>query len=90
MTPEGLGEMFEGDSADRCGKKIPLLWIGGRAEGLASADPGARTPIITSGNFSNVLNQVDTTVYFLLAVLSPVSMHYIVRYQKENSDINHA
>ena len=73
-----------------CAEKFPLVSMGGRAEGLACADPGARTPISTSGNFSNVLNQVDTTVYFLLAVLSPVSMHYIVRYQKENSDINHA
>ena len=44
MTSEGLGEMFEGDSADPCGGKFPLVSMGGRAEGLACADPGARTP----------------------------------------------
>ena len=35
MTSEGLGEMS----------------MGGRAEGLACADPGARNPIGASGNF---------------------------------------
>ena len=29
---------------------FPLVLIGGRAEGLACADPGARTPIGMSGN----------------------------------------
>jgi hypothetical protein len=38
--------MFEGDPADMCAGKF----LGGRAEGLAFADPGARTPIGTSGN----------------------------------------
>ena len=50
MTFEGLGEMFEGDSADMCAGKFPLVTMGGRAEGLACADPGARTPIGASGN----------------------------------------
>ena len=31
MTSEGLGEMFEGDSADMCGGKFPLMLMGGRA-----------------------------------------------------------
>ena len=51
MTSEGLGEMFEGDTADMCAGKFPLVSMGGRAEGLACADPEARTPIGTSGNF---------------------------------------
>ena len=51
MTSEGLGEMFEGESADTCGGKFQLMSIGGRAEGLACADPGERTPIGVSGNF---------------------------------------
>ena len=51
MTSEGLGEMFEGDSADMCVGKFPLMSMGGRAEGLACADPGARTPIGASGNY---------------------------------------
>ena len=51
MTSEGLGEMFEGDSADTCAQKIPLVSMGGRAEGLACADLGARNPIGASGNY---------------------------------------
>ena len=35
MTSEGLGEMFEGDSADMCAGKFPLMSMGGRAEGLS-------------------------------------------------------
>ena len=49
MTSEGLGEMFEGDSADMAAGKLHLVSMGGRAEGLACADPGARTPIGASG-----------------------------------------
>ena len=45
MTSEGLGEMFEGDSADTLTGKFPLVSMGARAEGLACADPVARTPI---------------------------------------------
>ena len=43
--------MLEGDSADTCGGKFPLVSMGGRAEGQACADPGARTPIGASGHF---------------------------------------
>ena len=50
MSYEGLGEMIEGDSADICAKKLTLVSMGGREEGLACADPGARTPIDASGN----------------------------------------
>ena len=28
MISEGLGEMFEGDSADTCGGKFPLMLMG--------------------------------------------------------------
>jgi hypothetical protein len=51
MTPEGLGEIFEGDSADICAGKFLLVSIGGRAENLACTDPEARTPIGASGIF---------------------------------------
>ena len=44
-----MGEMFKGDSADTRAGKFPLVSMGGRAEGLACADPGARTPIGASG-----------------------------------------
>ena len=55
MTSEGLGEMFEGDSADMCARKFPVMSMGGRAEGFACADPGARTPIGVCGNFVIVI-----------------------------------
>ena len=34
--------------------KFPLMLIEGRAEGLACTDPGARTPIVMSGNYSTM------------------------------------
>ena len=46
MTSEGLGEMFEGDSADMCAGKFSLTSMGGLAEGLACADPGAGAEIL--------------------------------------------
>ena len=54
MTSEGLGEMFEGDSADMCIGQFPLMLMGGRAEGLGCADLGTRTPIGMSGNIQFV------------------------------------
>ena len=51
MTSEGLGEMFEGDSADTCAGKFSLVSMGGQVEGIACADPGVRTPIGASGIF---------------------------------------
>ena len=50
MTSEGFGEMFEGDSEDTLAGKFPLVSMGGRVEGLACADPLARTPIGASVN----------------------------------------
>ena len=70
MTSEGLGDMFEGDSADMCAGKFPLMSMGGRAEGLACAEPGARTPIGVSKNskfiFMNGLNhlQISSLTFF--------------------------
>jgi hypothetical protein len=43
MTSGGLGEVFEGDSADTCARKFPLVSMGGRANGQACAD-GERGP----------------------------------------------
>ena len=52
MTSEGLEEIFEGDSADMCAGKLPLMSMGGQVEGLACSEPGARTPIDVSEYFS--------------------------------------
>ena len=51
MTSKGLGEVFEGDSADMCAGKFPLVSMGGRANGQACADgergpPSARAEIL--------------------------------------------
>ena len=50
MTSEGLGEMFEGDSADTCARKFPLMLMGGRANGPACAD-GERGPPLARAEF---------------------------------------
>ena len=80
MTFEGLLEMFEGDSADTCAGKFPLMSIGGRAEGLACAEPGARTPIDASRKFYfificclkyHIITNTDRdTIYHLFSELS--------------------
>jgi hypothetical protein len=41
MTSEGMGEMFEGDSADTCARKFPLALMGGPRGGTRVPDPGA-------------------------------------------------
>ena len=43
--------MLEVDFADTCTEIFSLMSMGGRAEGLACADAGVRTPIGASGNF---------------------------------------
>ena len=68
MTSEGLGEMFEGDSADTCGEKFPLVSMGGQVEGLACADPGARNLIGTCGNFVSPINIINMKVLNNLAL----------------------
>ena len=49
ITFRNFFEHFEGDSAETCAGKFPLMSMGGWAEGLACADPGVRTPIGVSG-----------------------------------------
>ena len=44
--------MFEGDSADTCARKFPLMLMGGRANGQACAD-GKRGPPLAWAEFDN-------------------------------------
>ena len=62
--------MFEGDYAELCAGKFPLMSMGERAEGLACADPGARTPISLSGNFeqSKGIMKGSNTLFVLFIV----------------------
>ena len=69
MTSEGLGEMFEGDCADMCAGKFPLMSMGCRAEGLACADPGARTPIGVSKNVIEILIFLKIHLFIVIKVL---------------------
>ena len=64
IASEGLGEMFEGDSEDTCAGKFHLVSMGDRAEGLACADPGARTPIGASGNFNHIIFSIKINNLF--------------------------
>ena len=61
MTSEGLGNMFVRDSADTCTGKFQLMSMGGRAEGQACADPGARTPNSAS-RISYIAEYISTHV----------------------------
>ena len=45
MASEGLGEMFDGDSADTSARKISAHVDGGPS-GRSSAYPGARPPTV--------------------------------------------
>ena len=76
MTSEGFGDMFEGDSAD-------TFVDGGRAEGLACADPGARTPNGASGNIINIL-LIYILIYKVLKKLLTIIMNNIVYNNKWN------
>ena len=68
MILEGLGDMFEGDSADTCPGKFLLVLTVGRLEGLACADLGARTPIGASGILCTNCWTKISTHYLLVRV----------------------
>jgi hypothetical protein len=81
MTSEGLGKMFEYDSADTVRWKISASVDEGRADGLVCADPGARTPIGASGNFCSSSCYIVTTIVTLLVqqqseTMSTSDTHY--------------
>ena len=65
MSSEGLGEMFDGDSAVMCAVKFPLVSMEGQADGHACENPGARTPIGASG----ILGISIFLLFFLLPPL---------------------
>ena len=70
MTHEGL---FEGDFADTCKEKLPLVSVLGQAEGLVCADPGARTPIgSTSGKALRSLSLLVTKSLRSCRIQSPI------------------
>ena len=63
MPSYGLGDMFEGDFVDMCAKKCPLMSMGDRAEGLASADPVVRIPIGVSLSLHEGNSKLLVTYY---------------------------
>ena len=51
MTSKGLGEIFEGDSADMCAGKFPIMIMGGLVNSQACADrEHSLDPLILSHN----------------------------------------
>ena len=61
-----------------CTEKFPLASMGGWAEGLACADPGARTPIGASGNFG-----ISTHVFLLIKnenILKNLLLHILIQF----------
>jgi hypothetical protein len=55
MTSEGLGEMFEGDSADKCAGKISAHVDGGPSGGSSMRRPRSEDPHRRERNY-NVLS----------------------------------
>ena len=52
-----------------CAEKFRLVLMGGRAEGLACADPRARTPIGATGNYFNKFKLLSSLCANSIAVL---------------------
>ena len=48
------------------------MLMGGRSEGLAYADPGARTPIGVSGNYNSCGNGGSMAAFLVIEVSSQV------------------
>ena len=60
--------MFEGDSADTCAEKFPLMLMGGRANGQACADgergpPLAWAEIYVPLPYYNILDALNAILY---------------------------
>ena len=53
MTSEGLGEMFEGDSADMGPRRITAHVDGGKSGGSSVRRPGSKGPVGASGILYN-------------------------------------
>ena len=58
MTSEGMGEVFEVDSADTCTGKYPLMSMGGRANGQACADGEQGPPSARAEFFFFLINHL--------------------------------
>ena len=72
-----ISKVVKKDSADMCAGKFPLVLMGGLAEGLACADPGARTPIGASG--------IVNSFYIQAATACTVELYYQIFYHSAGS-----
>ena len=61
MTSEGLGEMFEGDSADPCAGKFPLTSMGGPSRGSCVRRPRSEDPNRRERKFYIFLHVISTS-----------------------------
>ena len=62
MTYEGLGEMFESDSADMCAEKISASFDGGPSGVSCMRRPGSEDPHRRERKFSFLLVLVTTAI----------------------------
>jgi hypothetical protein len=67
--------VFEGDSADTCAGKFPLVSMGGLANGQACAD-GERGPPSARAEFLCLSEQMnrDEVLWFRIQILSSLTM----------------
>ena len=56
MTSEGLGEMFEGDSADTCAGKFTLVSMGGAERRVSRAQTQERGPPSALAEFFSIVS----------------------------------
>ena len=70
MTSEGLGEMFDGDSADICAGKFPLVSMGGRAEGSRAQTQERGPPAALAEIFSFVLIDSPHPLLYIFLLVS--------------------
>jgi hypothetical protein len=82
MTYDGLGEVFEGDSAVTPVGKFLLTSMGSGGEGLACADPGAKTPIGVSGNL------IFPSFFLLLVTVTKIPEGVVVEFRNFTRALN--
>ena len=75
MTSEGLGEMFEGDSADTCARLFPFMSVGGERRVLR-AQTREQGPHWHERKFSIYLNIYEETDLYLISHILTLNCIY--------------
>ena len=83
MTSEGLGVVFEGDSADMCAGKFPLMSMRGRANGQACIDGERGHPMVWAEISSKLLvssirNRLDFREWLFFHNIFKIEASFVV------------